>query len=65
MTNLDSLFVLSWSHSQKVFHIECIKDMLEANLNAFKNKYPVDFIPIALTTSVEDAYKIQKELETK
>lgn len=65
MDKLNSLFVLSWSPKQKCFHIEQVKDMLKTNLMAFKKKYPVDFIPLAFTTSFENANAIRIEFEAQ
>ena len=60
---MENIFVLSWSNGQQCFHIERIADMLKANLDAFKNGYPVDFIVLAFADSFEAINTKRKEFE--
>lgn len=46
-------WVLLWSQSQCVFHIEQVRDMLMANARAFNEDRRMDYVPLFIGTRDE------------
>lgn len=45
--------VALWSHSQQVFHVEEVGEMIANNLNAYARRKPVDFVPLLIASEPE------------
>lgn len=43
---MDELYVLLWSHSQCIFHVERSRDMMKSNLRAWLEDRPMDYVPL-------------------
>jgi hypothetical protein len=72
MKSLEELEVLEWSPSQKCFHIQTVKKMLEDNRSVFLSKGGSDYLPIGIFATDEDlerfkesAYRILERNEEK
>ncbi len=50
-----TLCVVEWSHNQRCFHIETVTDALQMNLRAFHEQRPLDYIPLGIYDSKEEA----------
>ena len=57
-------YAAQWSHSQQVFHIESVDDMLDANIVAFAQKRAADYIPVFIGTA-EDCRAVIEKLKLK
>ncbi len=58
-------YVITWSTSQKCFHIETIKQMLATNQHAFKHKSELDFIVLGFAATNEAAQAIADTLRAQ
>ena len=63
--DLKELFVVSWSKSQNCFHIEKFDSMLDANSKIFMKDATVDYIPLAIAGTHEEAFEISKLIKEK
>lgn len=64
-TNVNEMWVVEWSPSQKQYHIQTVGEMLEANLRAVAHGVDVDYVPIAIARTGVEADQISNMLEAK
>jgi hypothetical protein len=62
MNGSDHRIWLCWSPRQNCFHIESEEDGVRTNLRAFKRNAGVDYVPIAVFASRQQANKAAREL---
>lgn len=64
-TAVNEMWVVEWSPSQRQYHIQTVGEMLEANLRAVAHGVNVDYVPIAIARTAEEADQISNMLEAK
>ncbi len=49
------VFTVEWSSTQDSFHVELLTEALAANLRCFGKKQPMDYVPLGIYDSHEEA----------
>lgn len=64
-TEADDIWVVEYSESQKCFHVETIKEMVDRNIDLmFKSKL-VDYVPLMLSPGIHEANQFIEKLKLK
>lgn len=62
LQDLESLYVVEWSHSQGVFHIHTAFDSMQRNMASAINGKPSDWITVGYAESRKDAHKLRDKI---
>lgn len=61
--NIEELYLIEWSEKQQVFHVDKIKQILKNNLHAYVRNRKIEYFPVAIAHTYEEAQTIAKLLE--
>ena len=65
VNDIDEMFVVEWSPSQKQFHIHSVGEMLESNLHAALHGFEADYVPLAIAPTESEADQVAAAIEAK
>lgn len=65
MNDINKMYVVEWSITDKNTNIQSISEMLTGNLNAILNGGNTSYIPIAIVSSGMEASKFAGEFEAR
>ena len=61
--NIEELFLVQWSEKQQVFHVDKIKQILKNNHHSYIQNREIEYFPVAIAHTYEEAETIAKLLE--
>ena len=61
--NIEELYLVQWSGKQQVFHVDKIKQIPKNNLQSYIRNREIEYFPIAIAHTYEEAETIAKLLE--
>jgi hypothetical protein len=61
--NIEELYLIQWSEKQQVFHVDKIKQILKNNLHSYIRNREIEYFPVAIAHTYEEAETIAKLLE--
>ncbi|WON77807.1 hypothetical protein [Serratia sp. UGAL515B_01] len=65
MSLIEKIYVLGYSESQRRFCTETLDITLAKNLSAFLNGRHVDYIPLAIASTLSELHEIRTRLATE
>jgi len=65
INEMNEMFVVEWSSSQKQFHIHALGEMLKSNLRAAVNGRDSGYVPVAIARTEVEALKMSNLIEVK
>lgn len=65
LERIGGLTVVEYSGVQKCFHVETVAEMLRSNRRCFGRGGMVDYVPLAIVGSYEEAHRLCDEIERR
>jgi len=62
-SDLDNIYVLEWSYSQRCFHIDTLKRSLKINTTSFYENFDNVWLIVGIFNTQEEAYHLLHMLE--